>query len=276
MVMGFSLVIFAVFRGFYVPLLQDFLDAHDWRQVMVMLGLVMGLIVFPVMWLFLRDRPEQFGLLPDGVDERKPTTVILDEDNWTLAEARRTMLFWVFTMGRVLSPAWGTGLIFHQVSIFEELGYGPGVAADTLGRVAFVAAGVTLLAGYMVDRLHPARVLAFQLIGLIGTMGLAMIMSEAWMLPFYALAFGTVHGNGGVIDGAVFANVYGRQHQGAIRGFLFTFIVAGSAVGPILFGLSYDYLGSYNPILWAGIALAIIPLVLSFFTPMPQHEHPTE
>jgi MFS family permease len=127
-----------------------------------------------------------------------------------------------------------------------------------------------------VDRRHPARVLAMQLIALITCMGLAMVMTESWMLLAYVLAFGTVHGNGGVIDGAVFANVYGRQHQGAINGFVFTFIVAGSALGPILFGLSYDYLGSYNPVLWLGIVLAIIPLVLSFFTPMPQHEHPTE
>lgn len=272
MVMGFSLVIFSVFRGFYVPLLQDFLDTHDWRQAMVMLGVAMGLIVFPLMWLFLRDRPEQFGLLPDGADERKPTTVILAEDNWTLAEARRTMLFWVFVMGRVMGPTFGTGLIFHQISIFDELGHAAGVAADTLGQVAFVAAFVTLIAGYMVDRLHPGRVLAIQLSALIITMGLAMVMAESWMLLAYALAFGVVHGNGGVIDGAVFANIYGRQHQGAINGFVFTFIVAGSALGPILFGLSFDFLGSYNPILWVGIALATIPLVLSFFTPIPQHD----
>ena len=269
---GLSFLVFAIFRGFFVPALQDVLEVYDWRAVLVMLALVVGLVIMPIMWLFLRDRPEQFGLLPDGADERAPTTVITDEDNWTLAEARRTMLFWEFAAGRWLSPAFGTGLIFHQVSLFEELGYAPGVAADTFGRIAFISAGVTLVIGYLVDRLHPTRVLAIQLTALVSCMALAMIMTESWMLLGYAAAFGVVLGSGGVLDSTVLANVFGRLHQGAIRGFAFTIVVTGTAIGPILFGLSYDYLGSYNPILIAGIVISIIPFVLSFFTPLPTHD----
>ncbi|MBZ0309277.1 MAG: hypothetical protein K8I82_24645, partial [Anaerolineae bacterium] len=70
-------------------------------------------------------------------------------------------------------------------------------------------------------------------------------------------------------DGAVWANLFGREHQGVIRGFVTTVLVTGTAIGPIFFGISFDYLGGYAPMLWAGVGLALISLALSFFAGKP-------
>ncbi|MEL7436261.1 MAG: hypothetical protein AAFN11_20135, partial [Chloroflexota bacterium] len=61
-----------------------------------------------------------------------------------------------------------------------------------------------------------------------------------FLLLLYALTFGIMMGGGGVFDGAVWVNLFGRAHQGAIRGFVSTALVTGTAIGPILFGLSFD------------------------------------
>ena len=53
------------------------------------------------------------------------------EDNWTLAEALRTPILWVFIAARILPSAWGTGLILHQVSIFAVLDHSAQVATET-------------------------------------------------------------------------------------------------------------------------------------------------
>jgi hypothetical protein len=86
----------------------------------------------------MKNHPEQYGLLPDGKPHKTKNDFTVEpfEDNWTLPEARRTLIFWVFLIGRFMTSAWGTGLIFHQISVFEKLGHDASVAAQTFGSMA--------------------------------------------------------------------------------------------------------------------------------------------
>jgi nitrate/nitrite transporter NarK len=85
----------------------------------------------------------------------------------------------------------------------------------------------------------------------------------------YTLAFGIFMGIGSVFDGTVWVNMFGREHQGAIRGFVATAGVIGAAIGPIVFGVAYDHLGSYNPSIWLGIVLAMIIMVSGLLVKLP-------
>ena len=85
----------------------------------------------------------------------------------------------------------------------------------------------------------------------------------------YALAFGLGMGIGYVFDGAVWPNLFGRKFQGQIRGFVYTASVIGSAIGPAIFGLSYDYAGGYEPALWTGAGLCLVVLLLALAAPAP-------
>ncbi|MBZ0295479.1 MAG: MFS transporter [Anaerolineae bacterium] len=271
--MSLSLIAFALFQRFYVPWLQSILEIYDWRQVWPMLSLGVALLVLPLTWLLVRDRPEDMGLLPDGAVKEVDDSAAKfdDEDNWTLREAMRTPIFWVFIGARLLPPAWATGLILHQLSLFESLGHGPHVAAEVYGNMALITAGVSLIAGYIVDRWRPGRALTLQLVGLIGAMYMATFMFEGWQLLIYALSLGVVMGSGGAFDGAVWANLFGRKYQGSIRGFATTGMVAGSAIGPVIFSLNYDLAGNYETVLWLGIGLTAIAIILSLLVPEPGH-----
>ncbi len=279
-VMSLMLVSISLFQVVYVPWLERLLATTDWRQVWVVLGIGVGVTVPPLIWLLMRNRPEDFGLLPDGIKlpEEKVSSdkseTFIEEDNWTLREAMQTSIFWIFLAGRILSPAWVTGLVIHHVSLFDSLGYAnaASVAAQTWSLAALISAGVALGAGTMVDRFRPGRILILQLSAFIVALGVAMVMTETWMLYVYAGGCGLLMGIGGVFDGAVWTNLFGRQHQGAIRGFVVSVLVVGAALGPVVFGLSYDYLGGYNAALQLGIVLALIPLVLNFFVREPQRK----
>ena len=85
---------------------------YGWRHTYQGLAII-SLCFAPIGWAFVRDTPEVFGLLPDG---RKPSGTPRSqpsaedakegeqeeeeeaeetiEVNWTLAEARRTVVFW--------------------------------------------------------------------------------------------------------------------------------------------------------------------------------------
>lgn len=295
-VLALTLVAFSLFQSVYVPWLQRQLAVMDWRQVWIILGVFIGCVITPLMWLLIRNKPEEYDLKPDGqriawrdfpvvssVRTRlgRPAYVAVEEetealeDNWTLREAMGTLVFWVFMMGRVVSPAWGTGLILHQVSIFEGLGHTEAIAAETYALISIFTAAISLLAGFVIDRIRPGRVMTLQLAALIAAMLIAMVMREAWLLVAYAFSFALIMGVAGVFDNAVWTNLFGRQYQGEIRGFVQTVLVAGTALGPIVFGLSYDLTGNYDVVLWIGIALAIVPMIWSYFvTDTPQRRVP--
>ena len=264
---------FALFQGLYVNVVRVLLESMDWRQVFVVLGAAVALLAVPAFALLMRDRPESYGLSPDsaGPAEKSATGSDKDaEDNWTLKEALRTPILWVFVVARMLPSAWGTGLILHQVSIFSDLGHSLKVATETFALISIFTAGSSLLAGYLIDRVKPSYVVALQMLALLAASALAMTMRETWLLIMYALAFGLGMGIGYVFDGAVWPNLFGRQFQGEIRGFVYTASVIGSAIGPAIFGISYDYAGGYDLVLWLGAGLCLAVLLLALATPSPK------
>jgi MFS family permease len=273
LVMSLSLMLFSLWQAAYVPLVQRLLEGIAWRQAWLLMGLIVGGLVLPLLWLLLRNRPEDYGMLPDGKDlyTKSGTMRRIQEDNWTLAETIKTPIFWIFIFGRIVSPAWGSGLILHNVSIFTSNGYDARTAAETYALLMVIGAGASLFFGWLIDRMRPGPVMSIQLAALSVAMVAGMSLQQPGMIWLYAVGFGLVMGGGGVFDTSVWTNLFGRAHQGEIRGFVSTILIAATAVGPILFGLSYDLLGSYTPVLGLGVLLAACPMVLALFTSRPRH-----
>lgn len=276
-VVGLALVGFALFQTIYLRALQLLIENYGWRTTWVILGIAVGAVVLPLWWVLMRDRPEDYGLQPDATHypldaEGRIQDDVFPEENWTLAEALRVPIFWVFVSGRFLAAAWGTGMVFHQVSIITGHGYPAAAVAQAYGMLALVNAFATLGVGRYISRVRPGYVISGQLSLIMLVMLLAMSMTANWMLIAYAALFGVVMALGSTFDGVVWADLFGRMHHGAIRGFVTTALVAGTALGPIIYGLSYDLLGSYSPIMWFGGGLMLLPLIFSFFVNRPSRK----
>lgn len=266
-----SLLLFAVFQRFYPPWMQQFIDQNGWQVAWLMFGVIMLAVVLPLLAIFLRDNPEDFGLDPDGEKAPPLAEGVIQAPDWTLQEARRTTLFWVFMLARMLAGTWGGALIFHQISIFSMLGHSPEVATSIFGQAALMTAAMTLFSGWAVDHIKPGALIAIQMVALIVTCITGLTMREEWQLFIYSLSFGAFMGIGSVFDGTVWVKLFGRTNQGAIRGVVATAMVLGTALGPLVFGWSYDNLGGYSPPLYLGIGLAIIAFVGALIVKLPVH-----
>ena len=211
----------------------------DWRQAFVVLGIGVCALVVPLFGFLMRNSPEEYGMLPDNESAQRaakaqiqPVAAEINEENWTLKEAMRMPVLWLYMVARMLPSAWGTGLILHQVSIFAQVDHSAQVATETFALLSIFAAASALLAGYLIDRFPPSIVVVLAMLGLAGACLLAMIMRDTWLLILYAMASGLGLGIGYVFDGAVWTNMFGRRFQGEIRGFVFTAGIIGSAIGP--------------------------------------------
>lgn len=89
-----------------------------------------------------------------------------------------------------------------------------------------------------------------------------------------ALAFGVIRGMfagfEAITGSVVWANYFGRQHLGSIRGVTMTVTVVASALGPILFGVAYDVFGGYNQVLLLMILFPLLGILAALLSPPPK------
>ena len=242
----------------FPALAESLISSFGWRQSWVGLGLILGLVMFPVGWLFIRDTPELYGKRPDGDNLIAGNTGTATEDNWTLPEARRTAIFWIFAVGLACLTMIMAGLVFHQLSLFEARGLSRAVAVRNFQYVALFTVLGNLSSGPLLDRISPRKILATLMVLLAVQVLWLQLMTQPWHAILYALLFGMVGGSYRVVDSTVWANYFGRKHLGSIRGATMIGTLGGTAFGAYPLGLSYDYFGSYNPALNAFVVLPIV------------------
>ncbi len=113
--------------------------------------------------IFIRRRPEDFGLLLDGdlapaqspvVGVRggssRPATAI--EQTWTLREVLRSKTVWAIVIILQLSQ-WGGGVYFSEPAYFTDLGYSKWIGTLSLTVHGASAAVVGLAVGFLAERL---------------------------------------------------------------------------------------------------------------------------
>lgn len=276
-VLAFALITFSLFQRWYIPTIQSLLEDIAWQRVWLILAVALLVIVVPAIALFMRETPERYGLLPDGdsSDEPDPTNenepLAPLEINYTLREATRLPIFWVFVIGGMMTPAFVTGILFHQESLFGIAGYDPTTSAVWVSNGLVLASFSMLVTGFLVDRVRPSFARALELVALALLMVLSAFLDAGqWALYGWAILLGTVNGVGGVFNSAVYVNFFGRRHQGEIRGFISMLGVTGTAIGPFLLALSYDEFGTYTASLLIGAGIVLIPMIAALFMTKPR------
>lgn len=257
------------------PLINVWLiEAYGWRATWQILGASIVLIFTPLAFFFIRNRPEDIGLRPDngpseGEDPQKPLS---SDISWTVKEAKKTRTFWLLLFCVVVPALVNTGMTFHLVSIFSIQSLAPETAATVLSLMAIIGFPVTFLAGYLLDKIRVQWMLAFVFAGEIASIFLlkeADIFSGAIL---FAVVWGFMLGIERVTLSVIWPNYFGRQYLGSITGISMAFMVVGSALGPLPFGLFYDFFGGYKEVLWAIMIFPLLGIVAALLANPPEKE----
>ncbi|HET7577707.1 MAG TPA: MFS transporter [Bacillales bacterium] len=248
------------------PLNAWMIESWGWEAAWRVWGLLLILVFAPLVFYFVRNRPEDVGLLPDNTavhqeSEGVPGTAGSYEDSWTLKEAMRTRAFWLVLLCVSIPAMVNTGVTFQLVSILGQQGIEPTTAALVLSLMAMIGFPMMFLTGYVVDRFKVHRVLGFSFIGQLGFLILLLFVHSAAMAVVFGVVWGIVNGIERITLNVVWPDYFGRKHLGSIKGFATTFIVIGSAFGPLPFGVAFDLFHGYTQII---IAMMVFPIVGCF------------
>ncbi len=208
-----------------------------WRQVWSGTGLLLFALV-PLVFLLLKGQRERdaayqqdrrsAGLAGDAAGDR------------ALAWALRDPGLWLRLPALLASPFIGTGLIFHQVHLAETKGWPLTLLAGSFTVFAACALASLLLAGSLVDRFG-ARRLVPVILAPLALACLALALSD---VPLAATLFmgllGVTTGSGAVLFGALWAELYGVTHLGAIRACATSAMVFATGLAPAGMGFFID------------------------------------
>ena len=243
-----------------VPVANEFMIRHlGWREAWRVNGLIILVVLAPLLWVFVRDRPEQVGQHPDGIPPDPALAhQALDEHGHTLQQAMRTPAFWALIGAGLVPSLVLTGLSFNQVAILTDRGLPATLAAATFTVESLVGLPITLMAGSLADRFPLRFTLAAGQVFLVLAMVVLLFSDSTELALVYAALRGVSGGFWSVAADVAWPSYFGRRHLGNIRGFGYSMGIAGAAIGPIPFGLAYDLLGGYDP---AIVGLLILPIV---------------
>ena len=279
--MGFAGLSLPISLIIYPRLTQYLIDEFAWRGAWIILGLLVWLIILPMGWFLFKDKPEQYGLQPDGDSPMSDKDQLTNsqnlphnfEENWTLDEAKSTGAFWVFAAALSTMTLLMAGLVFHHISLFEVRGIDRDTAINTFNVVAIFAVIANLSMGRLLDKFSARRMMALTLGLLIAAILLVQVMTTPTQAFIYALLIGLASGNFRVIDSVVWAKYYGRLNLGVIKGATMIGVIGSTALGPYPLGVSLDYFGSYSPALMALLTLPLSITVALFFIKRPEKQH---
>lgn len=254
----------AVGGGIGPVLTSYFLSQYGWREVQLVLSVLICVLVVPIFWWLVRDRPEDLGLSLDGDNLQHPTpdgdqVPSLEKANvaadLTFREALTTPTFWMICSAILLFHVCVISISQHFVLHLSDLGLNLSSAsaglsvilsASVIGRFGFGALSDMfskkrlLIAAYLL-----LSVMSFMLF-LIGTPWLSNLAKSTAAIYIIAALIGVGYGGGIVGIPIVVGKCFGLSSLGKIFGLIMLFNAVGGTIGPILSGYLFDITGSYQ------------------------------
>jgi len=247
----------------------------------VVIGLML-LAFAPVAWLVVKDKPEDFGLTPNGLSDGGQSEIDASADptsdyfvntansdpEWSLNHLIRVSAFWKIGIGYGLMVMCAGSIMFQLAPRFIEIGFNRDQAMLMLALTALAGACGKYVWGMLCDHFEPKRVVAL-LMALTGLgVFFGLLSGSLLALALFIVCFGFSMGGIMSTHPIITADLFGRNSFAAVYKYLFLFM-ALEALGFIIMGFSFDFTGSYNAALIIYIFTCLIAAGLVFSVKHP-------
>jgi len=268
--------------GTVVTLITWLILLYGWRTSLVIIGIAVLAICLPLCFL-VKDRPGQYGYLPDGElpsETAKPLAMSdgqpsLEDDEpgseetipgYTVKEAVKTKAFWLICLVSVFQQFGTSAVYVHFMPYLESEGIGRMLASTWLAAMTICSLigrfGFGFIGDFYSKRYLISIALTFQTVGLY--LFSLIDTSNVWLLVLFLLVYAPGYGAPIVLRPALQADYFGVRSFGTLMGLISLVSLAGGLASPIIAGWIYDVQGSYKFAwkLFALISAAAVPLML--------------
>ena len=244
----------AQFGGVLLPILALGIESHGFRWTTLGIGVVLIAAALPSS-PFIRNRPEDYGLTPDG--ERpvgpqsrlegasRPVRPADDTPDMTPQQALRTLSFWVIAIVRLTSVVSIVTLAVHLVPKLTDSGLSLVTANFVVLAYTTAAIPSGFIAGYLADRVSNVVVLFVCLLLQAVAVAIIAMTDSLVMALVFAVLWGVGFGGRVPLLTAIVGEFFGRRHFGSILGINMVPSNVAMIFAPLFAGYMFDRSESY-------------------------------
>ncbi len=256
------------------PLIALLMEGFGWRLALLAQGVLAAALMLLVVWLFVRDRPSDLGLAPDGADEpglppgadeRRP-----GEQAWTFGQLLRAPNFWLVGCGAGILLAADQALLASMIPYGTDAGLSLPQASLLMSCLTFSAILGKLAIGALADRVD--KRLLFCAVAACNLAFLIVLLLE----PNYAVLLLACSIIGLAIGGTyplwmtLTADCFGARSFGTVMGSMNLVVMPFSIVSIRFIGEVYDRTGSYRIAFIAFMLTAVVSTLLVLAVRLPR------
>ena len=240
-VLGVTLIAWAGFRG-------------SWAMIVLVTLLSIPLLAFVLLrgheqrhaaWLARMERARSDDAEAEGERAARgvadtpapPRSASGLERSWRVGQVVRDARFILVLPAALAAPCIVTGVFFHQVHLVEVREWSLAFFAACFAVFAGAQVPASLGAGALVDRISARKVAPFVLLPLAASLCVLSAGRGEWTIPVFMLLVGLTAGSIGPTFAALWAELYGVVHLGAIRGMVTGLMVLSTGTAPAAMGL---------------------------------------
>ena len=265
------------FAGFIFPNLTQYflMDVLflEWREVYLVFGIFLLLIITPLIFFLVIDKPDDVGQEVDG--GMKEIGIEPDENigvEWEIKDLLKNSNFWILTIVFALQFSSMMAILAHLTFYASERGWAD-QAAFIFGMYAIPAMLSKVVFGWLVEKKLDPRMavsisLAFQAMGLL----LITTTQSPTQLALVIALFGFGGGAGLPMSNILFRNTFTPKSFGTSRGLSQPFIFLMQAVGTPGVALIFQYYGNYNNAFLMLTVMVVLAIFIIWLLKEPQKD----
>jgi len=257
--------------GLMVPLVVQLIDVYDWRTTLIIFGLGMWLLGIPLSFV-IRDKPEQYGGIPEGESVRGATPDAKNKDNVNdigFREALKHRAFLYLNIVELIRHMIISAVVLHIMPYLGSVGIPRSISGMAAAALPVVSIFGRFGFGWFGDIFDKRYTLALTLC----LMGVGLLafsyVQQGWFMLIFIVPFSLGWGGSAVLSRTIVREYFGRDSFGKMVGIAMGVGSIGGIIGPVLAGWVFDEIRSYH-FVWlalcgfSGLSMGLILKVKPF------------
>ena len=247
----------------FLPMFIIYLMKH-WSINQIWLGVSFSILLFiPLLFYSLNDQSNRH------INFKKNINNDLRNQKWRTRDIIKQKKFYIYLPLSISLSFISTGLMFHQIFIFNEKGW----SLEMLGN-GFLFLGIfsiigLLIGGPIIDKFDTRKTVLTALLPLFLALIVLLFFDNYFFLIIYMSLYGLNHGIYTPFIGALWAEIYGVESLGTVKALLHAGGVFSSALSPLVFGYLINWGFGIFTIVTISILIIIIATILPIFKKLP-------
>jgi len=286
--LGSRFAIMGVMEMAAVLMISPLIATQGWRLTSLTCAGLIFVIGIPVVLFFVKqERPEYYGLLPDGATlepgvQMNADTMLLkgveyaagfQETEFSIKQALRTLSYWMLTAAFIIQFMIFQGFNLHCIPFLVDFGIDPIKAAGMMAMMVFFVIPSRLLVGIVADRMKKGQLnYLLALVLLLPAAGMMFFIFKQTIFTIYLflILFGIGTGAFIPLHTMINARYFGRESFGSLMGITKLFTVPGLFLSSVYVGMAYDLTGSYIPVLKLFATISVLVVCLTCMVKIPR------